>query len=205
MACHWRALSVGLPIMQAALKPELINVDDYLAGEQSSDVRHEYIAGAVYAMAGGTSDHHQIALNIAFAARSHLRGKPCKVFVFDFKVRVEAAGEDILYYPDVMVGCDPRDSHKFYLRFPKLLVEVSSDSTERLDRREKKAAYQTIQTLEEYAIVAQDRLELTLFRRAANWRPEVARRPESSITFKSIGLTLPLSAIYEGAMPSLKT
>ena len=184
--------------MQALLKQDFISVEDYLAGEEAGQVKHEYIAGEVYAMAGGTSDHHQIGLNIAFAARSHLKGKPCKVFVFDFKVRLKIAQDDVFYYPDGMVGCDPRETHESYLRFPKLLVEVSSDSTERLDRREKKLAYQTIETLEEYLIVAQDRLEVTLFRRGNNWQPEVCSRLNDAVALKSIDLRLPLSAIYEG-------
>ena len=110
--------------------------------------------------------------------------------------------QNVFYYPDLMVACDPRDTHRLYLRDPRILVEVSSESTERLDRHEKRSAYQTIETLEEYLIVAQDRLEVTLFRRTANWQPEMTTRLEDSIIFRSIGLTLPLSAIYEGVIPS---
>src|SRR5437899_1180719 len=130
--------------MQAAAKLELITVDDYLAGEEISETKHEYIAGTVYAMAGSTIEHNQIAQNIAFAARPHLRGKPCRVLMLDVKLRLQAAGEDVFYYPDVMIGCDARDTHRLFLRYPKVLVEVSSDSTERVDRREKRLAYQTI-------------------------------------------------------------
>jgi Uma2 family endonuclease len=187
--------------MQAAVRTELVNVEDYLVGEEASQLRHEYLAGVVYAMAGGTSDHHQIGLNIAFAARSHLKGKGCRVFVFDFKVRLGASGDDVFYYPDIMVGCDRRDTDKRYLRFPKLIVEIASDSTERVDRGEKKAAYQTIETLEEYVIVAQDRTEVTVFRRASGWRPEVLTQPDDSLSLNSIGLTIQLSGIYEGVSP----
>src|SRR5205814_5465958 len=128
------------------------------------------IGGIVYAMAGTTTDHNQITINLVLAARARLKGTPCRVFTLDIKLRLKIAQDEIFYYPDVMVGCDTRDTHKLYLSFPKLLVEVSSDSTERLDRREKKLAYQTIETLEEYLIVAQDRVEVTLFRRATNWQ-----------------------------------
>src|SRR5258708_28446220 len=140
--------------MRPAAKQEFVSVDDYLAGEPASQVKHEYLAGAAYAKAGGTTDHNQIAINIVLAARSHLKGTPCRVFALDVKVRLKIADEDVFYYPGVMIGCDPRDTHKLYLRFPKVLVEVASESTQRLDRREKKAAYETIETLEEYAIVA---------------------------------------------------
>src|SRR5258708_22892540 len=104
--------------MQAVSKQDFLSVEDYLSGEEDGEVKHEYIAGDVYAMAGATSDHNLIGLNIAFAARSHLKGKPYKVFVFDLKVRLKIAQDDVFYYPDVMVGCDPRDSHKLYLSFP---------------------------------------------------------------------------------------
>ena len=100
-----------------------------------------------------------------------------------------------------MVGCDPRDTQRLFLRYPKVLVEVSSPSTERLDRREKRWAYQTIETLEEYVIVAQDRVEVSIFRRANQWKAESCARLEDVLAFKSLDLSLALSAIYEGAMP----
>ena len=187
--------------MQAALRQEFVAVDDYLAGEQTSDIKHEYVGGAVYAMAGTTIDHNYIAQNIAFAARSHLKGKPCKVVIGDVKVRLEVEAQDIFYYPDVMIGSDPRDTDRLFLRYPKILIEVSSDSTERLDRNEKRSAYQSIETLEEYIMVAQDRLEVTAFRRANRWKPEVLKGLGQVLTLASIGLALPLSSIYEGAVP----
>jgi Uma2 family endonuclease len=184
--------------MQAALKHDFVTVEDYLSGEETSRVKHEYIGGAVFAMAGSTSDHNQIGLNLAFAARPRLKGKPCKLFIFDFKLRIQIAQEDVLYYPDIMVGCDPRDTHTLYLRFPKLLVEISSDSTERLDRGEKLLAYQTIETLEEYLIVSQDRPHVTIFRRSNNWTAEVLTALNEAVILRSVDLSLPLSSIYDG-------
>src|SRR5438552_17687777 len=99
------ALFVGrFSNMQAALNQDLISVDDYLAGEQNGQVKHEYIAGAVYGMAGGTTDHNQIAINIVLAARGHLKGTSCRVFTLDVKLRLKLANDDVFYYPDVMVG-----------------------------------------------------------------------------------------------------
>src|ERR1051325_4472128 len=158
--------------MQAVVKQDFISVEDYLTDEEGGDIKHEYIAGAVYAMAGATSDPNLIAGNIYAAFRSGLQPGPWRAFIIDFKLRLNIGQDDLFYYPDVMVGCDPRDTHKLYLRFPKILVEVSSESTERLDRHEKKLAYQTIETLEEYLILSQDRYEVSLFRRANNWQPE---------------------------------
>jgi|ERR1051325_643308 Uma2 family endonuclease len=186
--------------MQTALNRDYVGVDEYLAGEEISLVKHEYIDGIVYAMAGASKEHNSISLNIAVAFRSHLRGKPCRVFMSDVKAQIETAGKDTFYYPDVMVGCDSRDTHDLYSRYPKVIVEVSSESTERLDRGEKRLAYQSIETLEEYMIVAQDRAEVTIFRRANAWKPETVAGLGQSVIFQSLGLKLPLSLIYEGVL-----
>jgi Uma2 family endonuclease len=184
--------------MQAAVNREFISVDDYLAGEETSEIKHEYVGGVVYAMAGASKEHNLIALNIYAALRHGLRGGPCRAFVSDIKVRLEALHDEVFYYPDVMVACDPRDTHRLFACYPRILVEVSSPSTERLDRREKRWAYQNIETLEEYLIVSQERLEATVFRRAENWVPEVFTGQDETVSLKSIGLALPLSTIYEG-------
>jgi len=184
--------------VQAALKRDFVSVDDYFAGEEASQLKHEYISGSLYAMAGVTTSHNLISGNIYASIKQALRGGLCRVFIADVKVRLNIAGEDIFYYPDVMVGCDPRDTHRLYLRYPNILVEVSSESTERLDRGEKRLAYQTIETLEEYVIAAQERVEVTIFRRASNWKPEVLSRMSDTVNLKSISLSLKLSSIYEG-------
>ena len=184
--------------MQAAARVETMSVEDYLASEEGSETKHEYIGGAIYAMAGTTKEHNVIAGNIYATIRNGLRGGKCRVFIADVKVRLKILEEDIFYYPDVVVGCDPRDTHTLYLRFPKLLVEIASESTDRLDRREKKLAYQTIETLEEYLIVAQDRHEVTVYRRGNDWQPELFSRLNDTVTLKAIELALPLSSIYEG-------
>jgi Uma2 family endonuclease len=97
-----------------------------------------------------------------------------------------------------MVGCDPRDTHRLYLCYPKVLIEVSSDSTERTDRHEKFAAYKTIETLEEYLILSQDQPEATIFRREQNWRAESIKGLDQVLILKSLKIKLPLSAIYQG-------
>src|SRR5215468_3600341 len=98
-------------MMQTALSRDYVSVEDYLAGEDASAVKHEYIDGSVYAMAGATKEHNLISLNIAVALRSHLRGGPCRVFMADVKAQIETAGRDTFYYPDIIVGCDSRDTH----------------------------------------------------------------------------------------------
>jgi Uma2 family endonuclease len=184
--------------MQARKERELISIEDYLAGEQASEVRHEYIGGAVYAMAGGSKAHNRLSLNLAARLQAHLRGKPCQVFMADLKVRLQISQEDIFYYPDVAVGCDPRDTERFFLRYPKVLIEVLSPDTERIDRREKFWSYSQIETPEEYVLVAQDKMEVTVFRRPDNWRPEILRQPDQDLRLASLGFSLPLREIYEG-------
>jgi Uma2 family endonuclease len=182
--------------MAALVGQAFLSVEDYLAGEPLSPVRHEYIGGAVYAMAGGSRDHNRIAVNLTAALDAHARGGPCEVFVNDLKVRLLIQGQDIFYYPDVVLTCDPRDGDPFFLRFPRLIIEVLSDTTEATDRREKLLAYRTIPTLEEYVLVAQDRPEITFFRREDGWQPLVVRGADQVVTFVSVGLSLPLAEVY---------
>src|SRR5438067_1107039 len=99
--------------MEAAPQARWISVEEYLAEEQRSEVRHEYIGGATYAMAGGSDEHIALCMNLAFALRQHLQGTPCRIQIFEGKVRLRLAGENIFYYPDVMVACDPRDTDRY--------------------------------------------------------------------------------------------
>ncbi len=183
--------------MSAARQLRFITVEDYLTGEPLSEVRHEYNSGQVTAMAGASRNHGQATGSLFSKLFSHLHGNPCRPFMADMKVRVLAHGKDVFYYPDIVVGCDPRDTDDFYLRFPKLIIEVLSPSTERLDRMEKFSIYRTIPTLEEYVLVAQDQAEVTIYRRRMDWDGEVFTELDSEITLESVDLTLPLSTIYE--------
>lgn len=184
--------------MTALAAATFIPVEDYLSGEQLSEVRHEYIGGEVHAMASASEDHNTIAGNIFASLHGHLRGKRCRPFMADVKVRLEVLGDDIFYYPDVLVACDPRDTHPLFKRFPTVIVEVLSDSTERIDRREKFWSYARIETLEEYVLVAQDKREVTVFRRANGWKAEVLRGKASVLRLTSLEFTQPLRDIYEG-------
>ena len=106
--------------MQATQKVITLSVEEYLTGEPKGRDRHEYLGGVVYAMAGASEDHNLISLNLAFALRTHLRGRRCKVNVADVKVRLQISEEDVFYYPDVMVACDPRDTDPYFKRFPQV-------------------------------------------------------------------------------------
>jgi Uma2 family endonuclease len=97
-----------------------------------------------------------------------------------------------------MVACDPRDTDRYFKRFPTVIVEVLSPETERTDRREKFLSYQQIETLEEYVLVAQDKSEVTVFRRANQWRPEIVRQASDSLNLSSLEFSLALVDLYDG-------
>lgn len=183
--------------MSALAATRFITVEEYLAGEESSEVKHEYIGGSVYAMAGTTRTHNAIARRLSARLDSHLAGGPCESYIGDVKVRLLIRGEDLFYYPDLMVGCDPRDTDELFLRFPKLIVEVLSPSTERLDRREKFWSYITIPTLEEYVLLAQETPTATVHRRRTDWQPEAIIGLDSVLHLESVDLSLPLQVLYE--------
>lgn len=98
---------------QSAAHP-FLPVDDYLAGEDGAEVRREYIAGQVYALTDASDRHGLIVLNIATALRPRIRGSGCQLFANDMKVRLRIGGDDIFYYPDLLLTCDPGDRETYY-------------------------------------------------------------------------------------------
>lgn len=184
--------------MQTALETTFLSVADYLSGEEASEVRHEYIAGVVRDRAEISDVHNIIAGNFFAALHPHLRGGKCRVFASAFKVRLILADKHIFYYPDVMVACDARDTNAYFKDFPKIIVEVLSESTERIDRSEKFWNYTQIETLEEYVLASQDKMEVTIFRRSQQWKPEVHRVPAQDLHLPSLNFKIQLQAIYEG-------
>jgi Uma2 family endonuclease len=183
--------------MTAVLKPELISEQEYIEGELRSEIRHEYIAGHVYAMAGASDDHNRIALNIASELQQQLRGKRCEAFINDMKLKI--AKDEIFYYPDVLVACDPKDSARYFRERPTVVFEVLSPDTERIDTREKQLAYAAIPSLKVYVIVAQDRLEATVLRKTSkgSWVSEVVRGLNAALKLPGIGVEIPFRRIYE--------
>lgn len=184
--------------MEAAVQDDYVSVQDYLAAEEDSEVRHEYLGGLVYAMAGETRAHNTIALNLVTAIRQQLKGGPCKLYVIDIRLNLNLREDAYYYYPDIVVTCDHRDTDPRFVRYPKLIIEVMSPSTERIDKREKFFAYTTIESLEEYVLVAQSSREVTLYRRSSGWRAEKVTGLDATLSLASLPLALPLSAVYEG-------
>jgi Uma2 family endonuclease len=176
----------------------LITVEEYLKLEQDAEIRHEYVAGQVYAMAGASEAHNLIVGNIFALLRPHLRGSSCRSFVSDMKVKVKTQQADIFYYPDLLVTCDPNDNKKYFKTNPSLIVEVLSDSTETTDKREKRLNYQTIESLQEYVLVSQDEIKVEVYRKdnQGNWTVETLGKNDD-LTLDSVGLTLTMADIYE--------
>lgn len=138
----------------------------YLEAEENSLVKHEYRQGDVYAMAGASNNHVLISLSLASLLRSHLRGSGCRTFIADTKAHIEVL--NTYYYPDVMVSCDRRDREfDNFLRYPCVIVEVLSESTEAFDRGDKFADYRQLDSLQEYVLVSQTRQRIDCFRRDA--------------------------------------
>lgn len=176
-----------------------VSEEDYLAGEIRAGVRHEYVAGEVFAMAGASKMHALITLNIATLLRTHLRGKPCRTYVSDMKVRVQSSS--VYYYPDVTVTCSPRDlavdAPVYYVEAPCLIVEVLSDSTERVDRREKLTAYQQLDSLTDYLLIDQDTCEVEHYgRTASGWQRDILG-PGDTLVVPGLQCELTIDQIYE--------
>jgi Uma2 family endonuclease len=185
--------------MASAVRPEYyFTVEDYLAGERVSQEKHEYLAGAIYAMAGTSIGHDRVAGNIYAELRQQLRGKPCEVFSSDVKVRIRKDAADFFYYPDVTVDCSGAGNASLFADEPRAIFEVLSPDTDRIDRGEKLRNYQALDSLEVYALVDQFHVAVTVYRRTAQgWVMEFLTEKSDLLSLPSIECTLPLAAVYE--------
>ena len=184
--------------MSAAKPLLLISIDDYLAGELVSPVKHEYVAGTVYAMAGARNVHNTIATGLLISCGTRLRGKPCQPFNSDTKVRVRYPTHTRFYYPDGMIVCDPNPANATFQDQPVVIAEVLSDATRRTDEGEKRDAYCSIPSLSVYLLIESDRPRVV-----AHHRTEagfVAREYEgldAVVPLDDAGISLPLAELYE--------
>ena len=185
--------------MSVARKLERVSVEEYLAGELTSETKHEYVGGFVYAMSGGRNRHNRIATNAVAALWVSLRGHQCQAYNSDTKIRVRLPGHTRLSYPDASVVCRPNPPDDVYQDEPVLLVEVLSTSTRRLDFGEKKEAYLSIPSLEVYLLAEPRSPKVMLFRRTdTGFEPETWEGLESSVPIPSLGINLALSDLYAG-------
>jgi len=171
--------------------------DEYLAFERASNVKHEYLGGQIFAMAGGTPEHAAVANNVGTLLNVGLRGLRCKVYTSDLRVRVLLTG--MATYPDVTVVCgreerDPADANT--LVNPVVLVEVLSKSTEDYDRGEKFEHYRRIPSLREYVLVAYAERHIEARRREADgsWTRRDVRN--GTVTLQSVGYELAVDEVY---------
>jgi Uma2 family endonuclease len=175
---------------------------EYVRLEEFSNVKHEYLAGEIYAMAGGTPDHAALAMNLGAALVGRLGERPCRVFSSDLRVRVLATG--LASYPDVSVVCgplerDPEDRNT--VTNPLLVCEVLSDSTEDYDRGEKLDHFKRIVSLQECVLVSHRVPQVSVWRRGVDgaWSQEVAGAGGIA-RLESVGSEIPVDEIYRGAL-----
>lgn len=185
--------------MSAQLKTDWISVEEYLAFEENSEIKHEYINGEIYAMSGTSTRHNQIAGNLFARLLNHLRGSPCQVFIADVKLHLKEVGVEMFYYPDLMVCCDPDDHHPYYRMRPCLIVEVLSSGTARIDRQEKLFAYKRLDSVQGYLLLEQERMGAILHsRETGQWRRIEFSDPQGELTLPCTELTVQLAELYEG-------
>lgn len=173
-----------------------ISVEDYLAGEEISPVRYEYVHGEVYAMAGTSDNHNRIVINLTTALSNRLQNSPCEPFSGDIKVRVSP---NVYYYPDVLVSCEQNPENAYFRNQPILIVEVISPSTQEIDRREKLLFYQQMPSVQEYVVIEQRKMLVEIHRRQPDGRwitYYFNENADEQVTFEAVELTMTLGEIY---------
>ena len=168
-----------------------ISEEEYLEAELTSEIKHEYIDGYVYAMSGASKNHNRIALSLLRKFGNHLDKSHCEPFTSDMKVKVGTQ----YFYPDVTVVCQDDLSSDYFTQSPTIIVEVLSKTTRRRDETLKRMAYQTIPTLKEYVLIEQDFVDVEVCRKSEGWISNHYFMGDE-VTFESIALTVPVEEIY---------
>ena len=147
--------------MATAKLLEYVPVEDYLAAERESDIKHEYIYGRVYAMAGASDAHNRITVNLTGQLYPAAEDKNCRIYAGDMKAKVD----EYIYYPDFMVVC-AADAGDYTKEHPCLIVEVLSRSTRATDKREKREAYLAMPSLQSYLLIDSETRSVTSYERS---------------------------------------
>lgn len=172
---------------------------EYLVLEKTATVRHEYVDGQMYAMAGAADKHNRVAMNIGFHLRRQTRGTHCSTYMNDMKLRLEDGRYQ--YYPDVMLCCDPDDNpDPYYKERPCVLVEVLSPSTFSTDKREKLLNYQRNPSVRYYLIVSPEQVQVDYYQRNTEGQWEHALLEAGETLHMQCGdctMRLTLEDIYE--------
>ncbi len=183
--------------MNQATAEKLMSEEEYLAFEEKSKIRHEYMDGEIFSMAGGTRKHSLAGTNISTELSLQLRETDCEVHAGELRIRVRD-GHNV--YPDVAVACGDiltADDDKTLLN-PTVVFEVLSKSTEKRDRGDKAEDYYRLESLKDYVLVSQYRVRVEHFSRQKNneWTLKIYEDLEDVVELKSINCTVPLKLIY---------
>lgn len=172
--------------------------ESYLAFDRASDEKHEFIDGNVCAMTGASENHNLINVNITIALGIQFRGRPCKLYANDMRVRLPSHN---YVYPDIAVVCGEaqlEDEHLDTLLNPTVIIEVLSPSTESYDRGKKFEHYRALESLQEYLLVSQEQAHIERYiRQEDGWLLTEAKGMEASIELSSIGCALTLADVYD--------
>jgi Uma2 family endonuclease len=182
---------------QAALRTGL-SPREYLEIERSSEQRHEYVDGEIFAMAGGTREHNLTAGNIFSELHIALPERRREVYSSDMRIKIAATGRYV--YPDIAVACERpvfEDETRDTLLNPIVIVEVLSSSTEAYDRGDKFAQYETIPSFQEYVLASQKEPRMEHFRRLPDgtWLLRILR-PGDRLVLETIGCEIPVDRAY---------
>jgi Uma2 family endonuclease len=192
-------VNVERPAM-SALPKQKWTPEEYFEFESTSETKHEYFQGEIYAMSGGSLKHALIATNTSTALNIQLRKSTCRVFQSDLRLQVAALG--YYTYPDVFVVCgEPQyyEGRTDTVTNPVLVVEVLSPSTESYDRGKKFQHYRTLESLQEYVVISQDAAHIERFTRQpdGDWLLHAADGLDDTLELLSVGCTIALSDVYD--------
>lgn len=185
--------------MSSQTKPKY-TPQEYLTAERVSPQRNEYFNGEIFAMGGASEKHNLIVGNIFASLHAQMRGRPCKVYSSDMRIKINETG--LYTYPDVVALCGEAnfdDEQQDTLLNPQVIVEVLSKSTEGYDRGETFAHYRRIESLFEYLLISQDKIRIEYFMKQPDnlWLMSEISQPQTKIELQSIQCTLLISDIYD--------
>ena len=187
--------------MTLAASKKSVTPEEYLGLEEAALDKHEYHAGEILAMSGGTYRHSRVIMNFGIEIGLRLKGSPC--FPLDSNMRLRLAQSNRYVYPDVMIVCgapifDPLDLKQTTIINPKVVIEVLSESTEAYDRGEKFSAYRDLPSMEEYVLVSQNRPTIETFLRQSggSWLFSAWNGADQVAALRSVAIDVSLSEVY---------
>jgi Uma2 family endonuclease len=184
-----------------ALPKRYFTPEEYLELELKADYRSQYVGGEIFAMAGAQPWHIEVMGNLAGLLYNQFRGRPCRAYFAEMRVRVKAG--DLWTYPDVAAVCGEAKfettANPHSLLNPQVIFEVLSPSTEAFDRGDKFARYRQLESLSDYVLVSSERMRVEHYVRQddGSWKFKEYHRPEERLPLAGVACELPLAEIYE--------